>query len=212
MIEEKEYTNPEVDNELLYLISDNNEDANSILQKKYDPVISYYANKYSKLVEGKGIDYNDLYQEGLIGLINAVEGFKNQKDIRFSTFAFLCIKRSIISAVRNASRKKHKALNESYSLDYESKIGEQSFDNIVSDSNGGLEDLLVSKENNELFNEKLSSSLTSLEKQVYELRINNFSYEEIASMLGKTKKAIDGALVRIRIKLRKILDEINWLF
>ena len=47
------------------------------------------------------------------------------------------------------------------------------------------------------------------EKEVYELRVNNFSYEEIANMLGKTRKAIDGALVRIRIKLRKILDEIN---
>ncbi len=209
MIEEKEYTNPEIDNELLYLISDNSDDANATLQKKYDPVISYYANKYSKLVEGKGIDYNDLYQEGLIGLMNAVEGFRNQKNIRFSTFAFLCIKRSMISAVRVVSRKKHKALNESYSLDYENNVGEKSFDNVVSDSTGGIEDLLVSQEKNELFNEKLATEFSSLEREVYELRINNFSYEEIASMLGKTKKAIDGALARIRIKLRKILDEIN---
>ncbi len=209
MIGEKDYTNPEIDNELLYLIADNSDEANSILQKKYDPVISYYANKYSKLVVGKGIDYNDLYQEGLIGLMNAVDGFKDQKNIRFSTFAFLCIKRSIISAVRIVSRKKHKVLNESYSLDYEINAGEQSFDNFVSDSTGGIEDLLVSKEKNELFNDKLVNELSSLEREVYELRINNFSYEDIANMLGKTKKAIDGALARIRVKLRKILDEIN---
>ena len=209
MIKEKEYKSSELDNELLYMISDSNEDASHALQKKYDPVISYYANKYSKLVEGKGIDYNDLYQEGLIGLINAVDGFKNRKDIKFSTFAFLCIKRSIITAVRNANRMKHKVLNESYSLDYESKLSEQSFDNVVASTTGSLEDLLVSKENNEIFNKKLSSELSSFEKEVYELRINNFSYEEIAKMLGKTRKAVDGALVRVRIKLRKILDEIN---
>lgn len=209
MIEEKEYKDPEIDNELLYLISDNSEEASQILYKKYEPVINYYANKYSKVVEGKGIDYNDLVQEGHIGLINAIDGFKDQKDIRFSTFAFLCIKRSIISAVRNASRKKHSALNESYSLDYNIDDVEGSFDNVVSSSVGGLEDLLVSKEQAELFNKKLLDELTDFEKEVYDLRINNFSYDEIATMLGKTNKAIDSVLFRIRIKLRKILDEIN---
>lgn len=208
MIDEKDYMNPEVDNELLYMVSDN-EEANEALYKKYEPVISYYANKYSKLVEGKGIDYNDLYQEGLIGLIKAVDGFKEQKDIRFSTFAFVCIKRSIISAVRKASRKKHSALNESYSLDYSSEDDNLSFDNIISNNVGGIEDLLVSKEKNNKFNELLSKSLTDFEKAVYDLRINNFSYDEIATMLGKTRKAVDGTLSRIRVKIRKILNEID---
>ena len=210
MIDEKDYMNPEVDNELLYMVSDN-EDANEALYKKYEPVISYYANKYSKLVEGKGIDYNDLYQEGLIGLIKAVDGFKEQKDIRFSTFAFVCIKRSIISAVRKASRKKHSVLNESYSLDYSPDDDNLSFDNIISNNVGGIEDLLVSKEKNNKFNELLSKSLTDFEKEVYDLRINNFSYDEIATMLGKTRKAVDGTLSRIRVKIRKILNEIDWL-
>ena len=208
MIDEEDYMNPEVDNELLYMVSDN-EEANEALYKKYEPVISYYANKYSKLVEGKGIDYNDLYQEGLIGLIKAVDGFKEQKDIRFSTFAFVCIKRSIISAVRKASRKKHSALNESYSLDYSSEDDNLSFDNIISNNVGGIEDLLVSKEKNNKFNELLSKSLTDFEKEVYDLRINNFSYDEIATMLGKTRKAVDGTLSRIRVKIRKILNEID---
>ena len=208
MIDEKDYINPEVDNELLYMVSDN-EEANEALYKKYEPVISYYANKYSKLVEGKGIDYNDLYQEGLIGLIKAVDSFKEQKDIRFSTFAFVCIKRSIISAVRKVSRKKHSALNESYSLDYSTEDDNLSFDNIISNNVGGIEDLLVSKEKNNKFNELLSKSLTDFEKEVYDLRINNFSYDEIATMLGKTRKAVDGTLSRIRVKIRKILNEID---
>ena len=209
MTEQKEYKNPEIDNELLYLISDNSEEANNLLYKKYEPVIGYYANKYSKLVEGKGIDYNDLMQEGRIGLINAVDGFKDQKNIQFSTFAFLCIKRAIISAVRNVNRKKHSVLNESYSLDYNSEEVEKTFDNIISNTTGGIEDLLVSKEQMELFNKKLTKELTKLEKEVYDLRINNFTYDEIATMLNKTSKSIDSILFRIRIKLRKILKEIN---
>ena len=37
------------DSELLYMISEANEDANDILCKKYDYVINYYSKKYSRL-------------------------------------------------------------------------------------------------------------------------------------------------------------------
>ena len=108
----------EEDDELLYLIEDSSEEANELIYKKYSDAISYYAKKYAPLVSGKGIEEADLYQEGMIGLHDALENFKHQKDIKFSTFAFICIRRKIITALRNASRKKHSILNESLSLDY----------------------------------------------------------------------------------------------
>lgn len=210
MPKKKEYDNYESDSELLYLVSDNSEEANEVIYKKYEPVISYYAKKYSTLIEGKGIDYNDLYQEGLIGLITAINNFKEQKDIKFSTFAFICIKRKIISAVRDANRKKHSILNDSYSLDYKNDNDDtRGFDNILTTDVGGLEDLLVSKENNEYFIKRLNEELSDFEKMVYDLRINNFNYDEIAATLGKTQKSIDGALGRIRIKIKSILNEID---
>ena len=95
MPNKKDYKNLPDDGELLYMLSDNNDETKLVIAKKYKPVITYYANKYSAYVEGKGIDFNDLYQEGLIGLIGAVDSFKEQKDIKFSTFAFLCIKRKV---------------------------------------------------------------------------------------------------------------------
>lgn len=203
----KEY---EDDFELLYLVSENSEEANERIYKKYEPVIDYYAKKYSRLVEGKGVDYNDLYQEGLIGLDSAIRKFKDQKDIKFSTFAFICIKRKIITMVRKASRKKHSILNESYSIDYHSEEDDKNgFGNVLTDYNGGIEDLLVSKENSRIFNEKLNEVLTSSEKEVFELRINGFNHEEICKTLNKSSKSIEGTLYRIRTKLRNILDEIN---
>mgnify|MGYP002507682182 FL=1 len=87
----------------------------------------------------------------------------------------------------------------------------RSFDNFLTTSKGGLEDLLVSKEDNDYFNKRLSEELTDFERTVYDLRINNFGYEEIADTLGKTPKAIERTLVRIRSKLTNILKEINWL-
>ena len=141
MPNKKDYKNLPDDGELLYMLSDNNDETKLVIAKKYKPVITYYANKYSAYVEGKGIDFNDLYQEGLIGLIGAVDSFKEQKDIKFSTFAFLCIKRKILTAVKNANRKKHSILNESYSLDYTMEDDIRSFDNFLTTSKGGLEDL-----------------------------------------------------------------------
>ena len=115
----------------------------------------------------------------------------------------------ILTAVKNANRKKHSILNESYSLDYTMEDDIRSFDNFLTTSKGGLEDLLVSKEDNDYFNKRLSEELTDFERIVYDLRINNFGYDEIANTLGKTPKAIERTLVRIRSKLTNILKEIN---
>ena len=41
--------NYEADEELLYLISENTEEADEAIFKKYDPVINYYSKKYSSI-------------------------------------------------------------------------------------------------------------------------------------------------------------------
>ena len=200
----------EDDYELLYMVSESNELASETIYKKYESVIDYFAKKYSRLVEGKGLDYNDLYQEGLIGLDSAIKSYKDQKDIKFCTFAFVCIKRKIISAVKQANRKKHKILNESYSIDYTNDEDDKNgFKNIIYDKDSSIEDLLVSKENAESFNKMLQKELTYFEKQVYTQRLYGLNYEEISKNLGKTPKSIECALFRIRIKLRDILSKIN---
>lgn len=92
MPNKKDYKNLPDDGELLYMLSDNNDETKLVIAKKYKPVITYYANKYSAYVEGKGIDFNDLYQEGLIGLIGAVDSFKEQKILSFQHLHFYVLK------------------------------------------------------------------------------------------------------------------------
>ena len=41
------------------------------------------------------------------------------------------------------------------------------------------------------------------------LRINQFTYDEIASILEKDKKSIDNALQRIRTKMKRILEKLS---
>lgn len=199
----------ENDYELLYLVSENDEEANNILYKKYESVIDHYVRKYMPLTVGKGIEYNDLFQEGLIGLDSAINNYSDQKDIKFSTFAFMCIERRIISAIKLANRQKHKALNESFSYDNSLEDGQSSLENLLSTGHNEIEDFLVNKERTELFNKRVLSDLAKSELEIFNLRKNGFSNDEIASILNRTPKAIGSSMARIRIKIKKILDEIN---
>ena len=109
--------NKENDNELIYLVSESNEDAKELIYEKYKPIIEMKAKKYVKFVASKGYDMNDLIQEGMIGLTQALNDFKEQKNVQFQTFANLCIDRKIFSFIRNITRDKHRLLNESISID-----------------------------------------------------------------------------------------------
>lgn len=200
--------NTEDDSELMYLVSENNEEANNIIFKKYSTVIDFYAKKYLNLVDGKGMDYNDLYQEGLIALNEAINKYKEQKNIKFASFASICIERKMVSLVRMASRKKHSILNDSYSLDYKKEDASESFVNLLQSNKDSIEDILITKESTINIINKINTSLSSLEKKVYELRLNGYSYEMIAKEMGKTPKSIERTLDRIRNKLKDVINEI----
>ena len=43
-------------------------------------------------------------------------------------------------------------------------------------------------------------------KEVFDLKTNNFDYKEISQLLNKSYKSIDSAIQRIRLKVRKIID------
>jgi len=51
---------------------------------------------------GRGVPYEDLVQEGSIGLVRAVEGFDHRRDVRFATYAVWSIRRSLADAVVDA--------------------------------------------------------------------------------------------------------------
>ena len=78
----KEYN----DFELLYLTCSEDEEAYDILYNKYKPIVEIKAKKYLRYGQGKGLDINDLIQEGMIGFSEAIRDFKTQKDVKFSTF------------------------------------------------------------------------------------------------------------------------------
>ena len=90
----------------------------SRISKKDDDAIEYMIKKYGSIVKREvrtvyiiGAETEDLMQEGMIGLFKALRDFEADKGATFSTFATLCIRRQIKTAISNSNRKKHIPLN-----------------------------------------------------------------------------------------------------
>lgn len=167
--------------------------------------------KYRHLVRAKsrsyfliGGDYEDIIQEGMIGLYKAVRDFRGDKLSSFRAFAELCITRQIITAIKTATRQKHSPLNSYISLDkpvYEEDSERPLLDILVETHAKSPEDLLIIREKQEDMETKIGSVLSELEQQVLQLYIDGRSYQEMSGLLGRRNKSIDNALQRIKRKL-----------
>jgi len=144
-----------------------------------------------------GADSEDIVQEGMIGLFNAIRNYDAKKDASFETYANLCISHQILNALKIASRKKHAPLNFYVSLDID-----DSELNLI-DKNSP-EKLFILKEDGQSIISALYSILSSLETAVLELYLNGASHSEIAKALDKNEKSIDNAIQRIRNKAREL--------
>lgn len=190
----------ENDNEILHMISENNEEAKEYLVNKYKGVISYTINKYVSNHPLIGFEEKDLYQEGLIGLLSAMETYQDSKDAKFSTYASRCIENRIATAINRAMNTKNKNLNDSVSLDYvDPSTGTSLYDFIGS---SGIIDDMISKENCDELIKFGDNHLKGFEKEVFMLKVEDYTNEEIAAILKEDKRKVENALFRIRNKLK----------
>jgi RNA polymerase sporulation-specific sigma factor len=171
----------------------------------------YIINKYKKMVKMKarayflvGADKEDLIQEGMIGLYKAVRSYDNYKMPSFKMFAEICVNRQIITAVKMATRKKHKPLNFSISLNQPIcyNDSDKTLLDIVSDVNtNDPMCLFITQEKFSEIKSKLQEILSKLEIRVLESYLEGKTYKEIASEINKSVKSIDNAIQRIKSKL-----------
>ena len=197
----------ENDYELNYLVEENNEDAKEIFFKKYKSIIEIKASKYKTYVESRGYDFNDLVQEGMMGLSQAMRDYSSQKNTQFKSFANLCIDRQISSFIRNIDRDKHKILNSSISIDRNiDSLGKPLIDILDNRNIDPEETFMQVEEQSELYN-KVKDILTESENEVFDLRVQGFSHKEIASILNISEKSVAGRIQRIRKKVSKVMEE-----
>lgn len=156
------------------------------LVANYKALIRSLANRFY-LVGG---DKDDLLQEGMLGLVYAIQSYDETKG-SFPSFAELCVLRQILDAVKRDGAVKHKPLNTFVDLDETLNL---------TDGSNPLERLLQ-KEYAEKVAFVLAEKLSPLEREVVTLFSEGYSYEDIMSRTCKSYKAVDGALQRARKKL-----------
>lgn len=179
-------------------------------------IMNYFLEKYKGLVRKKakamflfGGDNDDLIQEGMIGLFNAVQDYNTEMGSSFYSFAELCIARQMYSAIEASKRKKHGPLNSYVSIYGEDgDLLQSEWMEDDTEMNGNPEKLVLGKEYQEGLELKLRETLSDLENHVLELHLQGEDYKTIAKQLDKTPKAIDNALQRIKNKANKILDKL----
>ena len=145
-----------------------------------------------------GGDSEDLVQEGLMGLMDAIREFDGSQGAAFSTFARVCVQNRLRSAVRSAAREKHMALNDAVSWE-EREVSEMGRGRDPENP----EDVVIAQENWREEVARLGRELSPFEREVLGQYLDGFSYQEIALATGKPPKAVDNAVQRIRRKLAR---------
>ena len=192
------------DNELIYLCCENNEEAINIVIDKYKNCILSILKEYLKEYNIIGVEVADLYQEGLIGLMHAINTFDKEKNVSFYTYANACIKTSIISAMRQTFRMKNRILNNSYSLDMLIEDTNSSLYDLCEDESNEPNNVLINKEEKEELLNNIKSKLSKNELVIFELKLKGLKNDEIAELLGKDKKRIENAMSRIKKKYKEL--------
>jgi RNA polymerase sporulation-specific sigma factor len=132
-------------------------------------------------------DAEDMQQEGLLGLLAAVRTFRADGGAAFRTYAAVCVRNRLLSAVRRyaAQGAEQQAMPpEAWlqsALDPAARVLEQ--------------------ESAALLLTQLQERLTAREYAVFLRYLDGFSYAEIGDTLQLSLKSVDNTLQRVRRKL-----------
>ena len=181
------------DNELVELAQKGDSNAYSVLVGRYIFLVRNCASGYFS----DSLDFDDLMQEGFIGLMNAVRFFDCGCNAKFSTFAKLCVDRNIISAVRKSLRKKQ--IPKSMMIFIDDNESDGVVTAVTADE---PETAVIDKEDYIRLRESIANKLSKTEFNVLLAYLTGQSYESIAEKLGISQKSVDNAMQRVRSKLR----------
>jgi RNA polymerase sporulation-specific sigma factor len=188
------------------MISENNEEAYSLMLEKYQPMITKYADYYLNKYDSQGLEKDELIQEGTIGLINAINYYMEKENCIFYTFANIIIRREMERYIKKTLRYKQQILTNATSIQ-----------DIIVNDDICLEDTLykevdlVEMISNDLYYKRVlynfKYELTDTQSQIYELRLNNFSNKEISKLLDLNYKTVDNCIRLMKEKFKKYIQK-----
>lgn len=188
------------DEELVFLAQSGNSPAETFVLDKFkaqaEKTASVFYGKYQHYCTLGLLDKDDLYQEGLLGLLSAVYSYRPDRNTVFRTYASVCISNQIKATIKSANSKKN--------LPFGSLL---SIDDTAIPATESVEDLFIFNETEEVLNSFLTKELSALELSVIRLFLQDMSYKDISEKLDIPVKSVDNAIQRIRGKLKEFLTD-----
>lgn len=136
-------------------------------------------------------EVSDLSQEGLMGLCHAVKTYDEKRGAKFVTYASVCIKNNIFSALRKKPASTDNLTEE---------LLDESFGN-------NTEVIAVDRVRYEEIKQIIEKVLSKTEIDIFKKYLQGKSYEVIANELDTKVKNVDNAMQRVRKKLKGIFSQ-----
>ena len=160
-------------------------------EKAWNTLFERYLPMAQKLAEGQ-----DLVAEGMIGLLSAVDRYRDGEGTSFSTYAYACMQNRMRNALRSVQGKGQ--IPPSMLLPIEEGYYQPQLSSV--------EETLVSEQEAKRIGEIIDSALSERERDVFLAFVHGSSYHQISAQTGLSRKGVDAALQRARKKLRQQLS------
>ena len=196
----------EEDKKYILKIKDGDEASLNKIMEKYKNFVYSRAKSYFIV----GAEQEAIIQEGMIGLFKAIKGYDIDKDVSFKSFADLCIRRQIITAIKASTRQKHIPLNSYLSLNktaFDEDTDREVIEQLDMDTIPDPLETITKKETYRSLELRMTEILSDFEQQVFNEYLNGESYVKIAEKLVTHSKAVDNAIQRIKKKVEKYIGE-----
>ena len=187
------------DEELVRLVQSGDEKAAALLFSRMMPLVKRKAADYAFR---SAVDMDDFVQEGFMGLLCAVNTYRQDGEASFRTYAGICVNNRIISVVKSSLRQKNFPLNNYV------PYGEGEEFPIVQTVQNPEEHIIAQEEEARIYR-IIDKCLSDFERRVFQLFLSGHSYDEIGTLTDSTAKSADNALQRVRRKLRTAINNEN---
>ena len=161
---------------------------------------AHYSRLVSRIVRQfflQGGDQDDLYQEGMIGLLKAIRSYDPARSDNFEAYASLCIRRQLYDAVRRDVQLSQR----------EEDVLRQIAPDPALAGTGDPETQCLANETETEIKAALYGFLSAFEASVLDPYLAGYSVSEISRQLSRPPKSVENAILRIRRKVARYLSQ-----
>ena len=184
------------DYELLYYIHQRDDEGLNLLIKKYHTTIMQFIRKSKAYYFHRYTDYTEIYQIALIILLESVQCYRLDKKLSFYHFYLMKLKYALIDRMRKEK------FGNMLSLDYQicEASGSYLMDTLENQDPSLDADWLIRLDEVYKRKNRFEQNFSDIERKVFHLRYEGYSYREIAESLHISVKKVDNILQKIRKK------------